>query len=136
VTATGSAPLCYQWLKEGAPIGAATASSLTLSNLQMTAAGNYSVCVSNLAGSVVSSNAYLTMNPAGVSLALYPGITINGVVGLTYGIQYNTDVNNTNAWRGAANITLGAPTQLWFDIQPLSYPQRFYRVVPGPISVP
>ena len=76
------------------------------------------------------------MNPAGVSLALYAGITIEGVVGLTYGIQYSTDLSNTNSWHGMANVTLGAPTQLWFDIQPASQPQRYYRVVPGPITVP
>jgi hypothetical protein len=136
VTAAGTAPLSYQWRKEGAPIGGATASSLVLTNLQIADAGNYAVVVSNSGGSITSSNAYLTMNPAGVSLALYPGITINGVVGLTYGIQYNTNLANTNGWHGAANVSLGAPTQLWFDLQPVSYPQRFYRVVPGPIPVP
>jgi hypothetical protein len=136
VTAIGSAPVSYQWLREGTPINGATSSSLVLTNLQMSDAGNYSVIVSNITGSLVSSNAYLTMNPAGVSLALYPGITITGVVGLTYGIQYNTNLNNTNAWQGAANVTIGAPIQLWFDVQPLAIPQRFYRVVPGPIPVP
>ncbi len=92
--------------------------------------------VTNSLGSVTSSNAYLTMNPAGVSLALYSCITIDGVVGLTYGIQCSTNLSNTNAWWGMANVTLGAPIQLWFDLQPASRPQRYYRVVPGPISIP
>ena len=107
-----------------------------LTNLQLTNAGNYSVVVTNAYGSAASSNAYLTVNPAGVSLTLYSGITIDGVVGLTYGIQYSTDLSNTNGWRGMANVTLGVPTELWFDVQPASQPQRYYRVVPGPISVP
>jgi len=136
VSASGAPPLTYQWLKDGGPVTGATGSSLLLTNLQMMDAGSYSVVVSNSLGSVTSSNAYLTMNPAGVSLALYPGITIDGVVGLTYGIQCSTNLSNTNAWWGLANVTLGAPIQLWFDLQPASRPQRYYRVVPGPISIP
>jgi len=137
VTAAGSVPLSYQWLKDNAPIGGASESSLVLTNLQLTNAGNYSVVVTNAYGSTASSNAYLTMNPAGVSLALYPGVTIDGVVGLTYGIQYTTDLSNTNSWKGLVNVPLSAPTMLWFDTQPaMSQPQRYYRVVPGPISIP
>jgi hypothetical protein len=136
VTAAGTTPLSYQWLKNGTPVVGASGSSLVLTNLQLTDAGNYSVVVTNAYGSITSSNAYLTMNPAGVSLALYSGVTIDGVVGLTYGIQYSTDLSNTNGWRGMANVTLSTPTELWFDLQPASQPQRYYRVVPGPISVP
>ena len=136
VQATGGPPLCYQWLKGGTPIDGASGSSLVLTNLQLTDAGNYSVVVTNAYGSAISNPAILTINPAGVSLALYSGITIDGVVGLTYGIQYSTDLSNTNGWRGMANVTLGAATELWFDVQPASQPQRYYRVLPGPISVP
>jgi hypothetical protein len=136
VTAESTTPLSYQWLKNGTSIEGASGSSLVLTNLQLTNAGNYSVVVSNSCGSTTSSNASLTVNPAGVSLALYPGITIDGVVGLTYGIQYNTDLSNTNGWQGMTNVTLGTPNQLWFDVQPASQPQRYYRVVPGPISIP
>jgi hypothetical protein len=89
-----------------------------LTNLQATNAGNFSVVVTNSYGSTTSSNAHLTVNPAGVSLALYSGITIDGVVGLTYGIQYSTDLSNTNGWQGMANVTLSVPTELWFDVQP------------------
>jgi hypothetical protein len=136
VIAAGNAPLSYQWLKNGTPVVGASGSSLVLTNLQLTDAGNYSVVVTNAYGSTTSSNAYLTMNPAGVSLALYSGVTIDGVVGLTYGIQYSTDLSNTNGWRGMANVTLGTPTELWFDVQPASQSHRYYRVVPGPIPVP
>lgn len=136
VTAAGSAPLSYQWRKDSVPIGGATGSALVLNNLQLADEGNYSVIVTNSFGSVTSSNAYLTMNPAGVSLALYSGITIDGVIGLTYGIQYNTDLSNTNGWLGIANVTLDTPTRLWFDAQPANQPRRYYRVVPGPIPIP
>jgi hypothetical protein len=136
VAAEGTAPLSYQWRKDNVPINGATDASLVLTNLQMGDAGKYSVVVTNIAGSITSSNASLIMNPAGVSLALYSGITISGVVGLTYGVQYSTDLSNTNGWRGIANVALGVPTQLWFDVQPASQPQRYYRIVPGPIPIP
>ena len=136
VAASGWSPLNYQWQKDNVSIAGATAASLILTNLEMNAAGNYSVVITNVYGSVTSSNAYLEMNPAGVSLALYSGITIDGVVGLTYGIQYSTDLSNPNGWLGLANVTLSVPTMLWFDMQPASQPQRYYRVVPGPISIP
>jgi len=71
-----------------------------------------------------------------VSLALYAGITIEGVVGLTYGIQYSTDLSNRNSWKGIANVTFSVPTEIWFDVHPASQPHRYYRVVPGPISIP
>lgn len=61
VTATGNAPLNYQWRKEGAPISGATVSSLTLANVQLTAAGSYDVVVSNSIGTVTSNGATLTV---------------------------------------------------------------------------
>jgi hypothetical protein len=136
VRAGGEPTLYYQWLKDNVPIEGACESSLILPNLQATNAGIYSVVITNTYGSTTSSNAYLTVNPAGVSLALYSGITIDGVVGLTYGIQSNTDLSNTNGWWGMVNVTLSVPTMLWFDMQPANQPQRYYRVVPGPISLP
>jgi hypothetical protein len=87
-------------------------------------------------GTVTSDQAVLTVNPAGVSLGMYAGVTIDGVVGLTYGVQYTTDLSNTNSWRGLANVTLGTSPQLWFDLQSVTQRQRFYQVVPGPITVP
>ncbi len=136
ITADGVPAVSYQWLKGGKPIAGATSSSLVLTNLQMTDAGIYTAVITNAMGSVTSNPAVLTMNPAGVSIALYSGVAIDGVAGLTYGIQYTTDLNDTNSWRGIVNVTLGAPAGLWFDLQPANQPRRFYRVVPGPISIP
>ena len=45
VTAFGSQPLSYQWLKNGTNLDGATASSLVWTNVQMTDAGTYSVLV-------------------------------------------------------------------------------------------
>jgi hypothetical protein len=136
VKAVGVPPLIYQWLKDGSPVEGATGASLALTNLQLSDAGGYSVVVTNSLGTTTSSSAYLTVNPAGVSITMYAGVTIDGVVGLTYGIQANTDLSNTNGWRGLANVTLETPSELWFDVQPATQPRRFYRVLPGPIPIP
>lgn len=61
VTANGAAPLTYQWQFNGANIGGATGSNLTLANVQPSDAGNYLVVVTNAAGSVTSAVAVLTV---------------------------------------------------------------------------
>ena len=71
-----------------------------------------------------------------MSLALYAGLTIDGVVGQTYGVQYSTDLSHSNNWVGLTNLTLIQPVHLWYDSEPASRPQRFYRILQGPIPVP
>lgn len=61
VVATGTGPLTYQWRKGNTPIAGATSATLTLTNVQTAQAGNYAVDVSNVAGSVKSSAAKLTV---------------------------------------------------------------------------
>ncbi|HYE32018.1 MAG TPA: immunoglobulin domain-containing protein [Methylomirabilota bacterium] len=63
VTASGSLPLTFQWAFEGTPISGATGTTLNLTNLQASTAGNYTVTVTNPGGSVTSSNAVVTVNP-------------------------------------------------------------------------
>jgi pectate lyase len=63
VVAGGSGPLIYQWYyNTGTPVANANNSTLTLTNIQPVAAGNYSVVVSNLVGAIISSNAVLIVN--------------------------------------------------------------------------
>ncbi|MCX6927032.1 MAG: immunoglobulin domain-containing protein, partial [Verrucomicrobia bacterium] len=61
VTAAGTPQLRYQWRFNGADITGATDTSLTLANVQVSNAGSYSVRVVNAFGSVISSNALLTV---------------------------------------------------------------------------
>jgi len=63
VLASGIAPLTYQWNFNGTNINGATNTTLVLTNVQYVQAGNYAVLVSNPNGSVLSSNAVLTVNP-------------------------------------------------------------------------
>lgn len=62
VTASGTAPLSYQWQKDGALISGATSSSYTVAAVAPTHAGAYTVVVTNKAGSVTSSPAQLAVN--------------------------------------------------------------------------
>jgi hypothetical protein len=92
VTATGTAPLSYQWRKDGVAITNATNATLTLAAAAVSDAGIYSVVVTNSAGSVTSSGAALTVSApqfsriANVSIratlnprqTLIVGLTMNG----------------------------------------------------------
>src|SRR5207302_1668743 len=110
VAATGDPPLTYQWLFEGAPIAGATDASLTLTNVQAFDAGNYALLVSNPGGSVISSNAVLTVISPPViflqpqSVNVEPGETAFFLVGaagsnpLSYQWRkYDTNLPGANA---------------------------------------
>src|SRR5271163_1254622 len=72
VAATGTQPLTYQWQKNGAAIGGATASSYTTPATTTANSGStFAVVVTNSAGSLTSAAATLTVNPAPVA----PSIT-------------------------------------------------------------
>src|ERR1035437_761164 len=55
----GTAPTAYQWRFNGTNLAGATASSLSLTNVQVSDAGSYSVVLSNSTGTLASSNAFL-----------------------------------------------------------------------------
>jgi len=61
VVAVGTAPLAYQWYLNSIAIANQTNDTLTLNSIQTNNAGNYSVVITNMAGSVVSSGATLTV---------------------------------------------------------------------------
>jgi glucose/arabinose dehydrogenase len=81
VTATGTPPLSYQWRKNTVDIQGATSSTYTIASVVPADAGNYSVVVSNTAGSVTSDAAVLTVT----SPNQLPTATINTpTAGATY----------------------------------------------------
>ena len=61
VTAAGTAPLTYQWLKGGTAILGATSSSLTIASTAASDAGSYTVVVSNVSSTAVSGVATLAV---------------------------------------------------------------------------
>jgi hypothetical protein len=64
VVATGTAPLTYQWRRNGTAIPGATQASYSVTSAQVANAGAYSVVVTNPAGTVTSVTASLAVNPA------------------------------------------------------------------------
>ncbi|MBP9900792.1 MAG: immunoglobulin domain-containing protein [Verrucomicrobia bacterium] len=63
VAASGTAPLSYQWRLNGGNIGGAASATLTLTSVTTNHAGAYTCVVTNIAGSVTSSGAILTVQP-------------------------------------------------------------------------
>jgi hypothetical protein len=61
VEAAGTTPLSYQWRKAGVDIAGATSNTLVLSNVAAADAASYTVRIANVAGSIVSSGATLTL---------------------------------------------------------------------------
>jgi len=62
VLARGTAPLSYQWLKDGAALPGQTDLSLSFINVQTNDFGSYSVVVTNFWGAATSSPAVLGLN--------------------------------------------------------------------------
>jgi hypothetical protein len=74
VTASGALPFSYQWTFNGTNIAGATNASLTLANLHVYQSGNYGVIVTNLYGTVTSSNATLTVTAQNILVYSYTGV--------------------------------------------------------------
>ncbi|GGP27911.1 hypothetical protein GCM10010971_37300 [Silvimonas amylolytica] len=98
VAVSGSSPFHYQWQKNGTNVGTDSA-TFTIPTVQNTDAGNYTVTVTNVAGSVTSNVATLTMAPPGVNLAL-------GKV--TAASSYENQQGNP-----ASNVVDGSTTTKW-----------------------
>ncbi len=60
----GTAPIFYQWSKNGVPIAGATLSALTITNVQTSDAGTYTLTASNSVGTATSDPAVLTVSAA------------------------------------------------------------------------
>ena len=108
VGATGTGPLVYRWKKDSALLSGASASGLTLSNLQATDAGNYQVEVSNVVGSVTSAAVRLFVRPAALTAT-------HSVVGGVYAPATETIVTNTLTYEGSA------PAVIWQVVLPVGW---------------
>lgn len=61
VTATGTAPLAYQWKKNSVDIGGATSATYTVANSVVADAGSYTVTISNVVGITTSDAATVSV---------------------------------------------------------------------------
>ena len=93
-SAAGTEPLSYQWRTNGVDIPNATNSTYSITNVQSSHEGLYSVAVSNVAGVAVSFEAQLTVLPPGVLTPLWslpPGSRtyLTGTGNNQRGLAYN-----------------------------------------------
>src|SRR5690606_11346382 len=68
VNASGTAPIPYQWRKDGVAIPGANSEHLIITQASSTDAGTYDCIVSNEAGSVTSTSAELVVKDSGLTL--------------------------------------------------------------------
>ena len=129
VTATGTAPLTYQWKFNGANLASATNAALTLSSVTTNQAGTYSIAVSNIAGSTNSTASLTVCATAAATLASAAhasgqfALTVSGVSGYQYVVQAST---NLVYWVPVQTNT--APFT-FVDTNASHFRQRFYRSV-------
>ena len=136
----GSATGPYQWYFSrggaGTPINGATNTSLTITNVQLSDAGSYSVEMFNPYGSIITSPAWLTVYTNAAANLFGAFDAANG--------QFQLLVQNVSAIGGRMPYTLQASTNLtnWVPIltngtpfvytETNSFPQRYYRAVFSP----
>jgi hypothetical protein len=136
VSVRGTGALQYQWLKDGVAVLDATNATLNLNGIGPNDAGIYTVQVYNSYGVAMSQPATLTVKAAKLSLGLTPKLTIEGVAGKTYGIQYTTNLADPIQWLTLTNLTLSQPVQVWYDYATEAtapdQPKRYYQVIASP----
>ncbi|HXR05519.1 MAG TPA: immunoglobulin domain-containing protein, partial [Verrucomicrobiae bacterium] len=125
----------YQWSFNSTAVSDATNASLTLTHIQTTNAGSYTVVVTNMAGSITSAVATLTVtNPVVIlSPASGGGLPPNGFTfqlslptGLTYVILVSTDFQ---VWTPIATNLATSGSVIFTDTAAADYPTRFYRAM-------
>lgn len=68
----------YQWSRNGTPINGATDATLTLANVTTAQSGNYTVAVTNTAGTTTSAAAVVTINDRPANDSFASAVTLTG----------------------------------------------------------
>jgi hypothetical protein len=144
VTATGLAPLGYQWLINGtnltdsARTTGSQSNTLAIASLLTNDAGGYQVVVANNFGSITSAVATLTVTtttnaPAPPTFQTFTlagrnlNVSWSATAGSTYQLQCTTNLTQTNWNNLGSPITASGGTITATD--PMTNSQRFYRVM-------
>ncbi|MEY2466997.1 MAG: hypothetical protein QOD03_1518 [Verrucomicrobiota bacterium] len=108
VTATGAAPLNYQWRFNNTDLAGATTNSYAVTNAQLTNAGNYTVVITNVSGSITSAVAALTVSttPSGV-IAQWNFNSLVGDATTATGTRAASIGSGTNSYVGGAAANAG-----------------------------
>ncbi len=108
VSASGTAPLAYQWRFYGTNLSGATTNPFSMSNIQPTNAGNYTVVITNAFGSITSSVATLTVTTS-PTISTNPQsqtVTVGG--NATFSVVASGSVPLSYQWRFAGTNIGGA----------------------------
>ncbi|MDB6059244.1 MAG: Endoglucanase, partial [Verrucomicrobiales bacterium] len=130
--AQGTTPLTYQWRLNGANISAATQSAYSPTNVQIQDSGSYSVVIANVAGSVSSIDATLTVIPCAIHLLHVTGDSGGSIglawtadVGTAYNFQFKDNLSDAQ-WTTIASSNAASGTLTLTDLT--ANPKRFYRL--------
>ena len=105
MVAAGSAPLTYQWRKDGIALAGAVGATLTIPNAQPVAAGSYSVVVTNNVSAVISTAAALTVTAPVVPPVITSANTASGGLGVPF--AYLISATNTPTSFNATGLPAG-----------------------------
>ncbi|MFC1586652.1 immunoglobulin domain-containing protein, partial [Fibrobacterota bacterium] len=110
VTASSTAPLTYQWRRDGAPIAGATSAGYTTPVTVLADNGaEFDVVVANRGGSVTSSAAVLTVDPALPVITVQPaGQVVTEGQTASFGVTATSSVAMTYQWRKNGTPIAGA----------------------------
>ncbi len=107
VTASGTAPLVYQWSFHSTNLVNETNATLTLNNVLLVNAGPYSVAVTNVAGSITSAVATLTVLVPPMNIAIVPMQTNFVLAGNPAGFLVSAEGTDlTFRWYMNSNLAL------------------------------
>jgi hypothetical protein len=130
VSASGTAPLAYQWRFNSAAIAGATGPTFTIPSVQPGDLGDYDVTITNLAGAVTSPAASLTVSVIPVISSiqmLADGQAQLAVVG-TPGDRYTVECSsNLLQWTILGTLTNNTGTVQFMDPLAASLSLRIYR---------
>ena len=108
VAVTGTAPFTYQWFKNGVAISGATANPYTFTPALPSAAGAYTVTVTNAAASVTSSTAALALTlPAAPAGSVANQTVVDGLPA-TFTASATGAAPLTYAWKKNGTLIAGA----------------------------
>jgi autotransporter-associated beta strand protein len=142
VSADGIPDPTYQWLKDSTNLIGQTSPMLSIGTASGLDIGTYYVIVSNVAGSIASSNAVLTVNPPTTpSTIASPSVDNSGNVQFTINGAPGSAGFGYRVW-ATTNLSLTPVTSTWtlltnsvFDTGPVIFtdpasglPQRFYLI--------
>lgn len=70
-----------------------------------------------------------------LGIQMYAGLSITGVVGTVYTVQYTTNLAQSNDWMAVGIVQLPSSPHLWMDTSVPATTRRFYRAVEGPANL-